>query len=174
MIQGEKVNLRPLTKHDLALFEAWANDADFHSEFNSFGLRSPNYIEKGFAEDGLISPKRGSLLIVNKNGEVLGDISYHQVSYGPNEGSRGYNIGLSLIPAQRGKGYGVEAQRLLAAYLFATYNISRVEATTDITNLPEQRALEKAGFSREGVLRQAQWRNGAWHDMVQYSKLRHE
>jgi RimJ/RimL family protein N-acetyltransferase len=38
----------------------------------------------------------------------------------------------------------------------------------------EQRALEKAGFTREGVLRQAQWRSGGWHDQVMYSKLRGE
>ena len=50
----------------------------------------------------------------------------------------------------------------------------RVEASTDITNLAEQRALEKAGFTREGVLRKAQWRAGDWHDLVVYSLLRGE
>jgi aminoglycoside 6'-N-acetyltransferase len=50
----------------------------------------------------------------------------------------------------------------------------RVEAQTDVTNLAEQRALEKAGFTREGVLRKAQWRGGAYHDLVVYSKLRGE
>jgi aminoglycoside 6'-N-acetyltransferase len=63
---------------------------------------------------------------------------------------------------------------LLVAYLFATYPIARVQATTDVTNVAEQRALERAGFSREGVLRQAQFRAGAWHDLVMYSKLRDE
>jgi aminoglycoside 6'-N-acetyltransferase len=85
-----------------------------------------------------------------------------------------YNIGIALAPEQRGKGYGTAVQRLLAEYLFATYPIMRVEASTDLANLAEQRALEKAGFTREGVLRQAQWRNGGWHDMVVYSKLRGE
>lgn len=41
-----------------------------------------------------------------------------------------------------------------------------------MTNLPEQRALDKAGFTREGVLRGAQWRLGSWHDMVLFSRLR--
>ena len=67
-----------------------------------------------------------------------------------------------------------EAQELLAGYLFSVYPIMRVEASTDITNRAEQRALEKAGFTREGVLRKAQWRNGDWHDLVVYSKLRGE
>lgn len=67
-----------------------------------------------------------------------------------------------------------KAQQLLSAYLFAAFPIMRVEAVTDITNRPEQRALEKAGFTREGVIRKAQWRNGTWHDQVLYSKLRGE
>ena len=52
--------------------------------------------------------------------------------------------------------------------------IERVEASTDVENVPEQRALERAGFTREGVLRRAQWRAGDWHDVVLYSKLRGE
>ncbi len=50
----------------------------------------------------------------------------------------------------------------------------RVEAHTDVQNLAEQRALEKAGFTREGVTRQAQWRGGALHDGYLYSVLRSE
>jgi aminoglycoside 6'-N-acetyltransferase len=63
---------------------------------------------------------------------------------------------------------------LLAAYLFDTYPVMRVEASTDIANIPEQKALEKAGFTREGIMRGAQWRGGQWHDLVLYSKLRGE
>ncbi len=94
--------------------------------------------------------------------------------YGPGDASIAYNFGIVLAPEHRRKGYGVEAQRLLPAYLFSVYPIMRVEASTDITNLAEQRTLEKAGFTREGVLRKAQWRNGDWHDLVAYSKLRGE
>ena len=56
--------------------------------------------------------------------------------------------------------------------MLATYPVNRIEAATDVTNRAEQRSLEKAGFTREGVLRGAQWRNGRWNDMVVYSRLR--
>ncbi|MCW2707301.1 MAG: hypothetical protein JWM22_1143, partial [Frankiales bacterium] len=32
--------------------------------------------------------------------------------------------------------------------------------------------LERAGFQREGVLRGAQWRQGGWHDLVSFARLR--
>ena len=72
----------------------------------------------------------------------------------------------------RGLGYGTEAQRLLADYLFVNTEVNRVEASTDVQNFAEQRALEKAGFTRDGVLRGAQYRAGGWHDLAVYSILR--
>ncbi|GHO84942.1 GNAT family N-acetyltransferase [Dictyobacter formicarum] len=175
MLHGAKIYLRPLRQDDLRTIAGWINNSAFLSEFNFFGLRQEAQMEKRFLEDGLIGAQNGRLLVVaSDSDQVVGDINYHQRRYGPNDGSTTYNIGISLSPEHRNKGYGVEAQRLLAEYLFAVYPIMRVEAMTDITNIPEQRALEKAGFTREGVLRKAQWRNGDWHDIVVYSKLRGE
>ena len=175
MLYGDNVYLRPFTSADLPLFDQWANDLAFNSEFNSFGLERSGALEAGFAQAGLLDAPQGMLVVVLRDGDVVvGDVSYHQVRYGPNEGSRAYNIGITLAPEHRGKGYGVEAQQLLAAYLFATYPVMRVEAATDVANTAEQRALEKAGFTWEGIVRKAQWRAGAWHDLVLYSKLRGE
>ena len=64
------------------------------------------------------------------------------------------------------------AQRLLVRYLFAHTTAHRIEASTEADNLAEQRALEKAGFTREGICRAAGWRDGAWRDGVIYSILR--
>lgn len=72
----------------------------------------------------------------------------------------------------RGRGHGSAAQRLLVDYLFATRLVERIEAATDSENLAEQRSLEKAGFSREGTLRHAQFRDGEWRDIILYSRLR--
>ncbi len=59
-------------------------------------------------------------------------------------------------------------------YLFAHTQANRIQASTEITNVGEQRALEKAGFTREGVLRGAGFRDGQWRDGVLYSVLRDE
>lgn len=174
MIQGQKIRLRIVTPTDLALLETWENDLSVQSKYGSFGLRPSGLLERGFAEDGLLNAQRGNLLIVTHDETIVGSVSYHQARYGPNEGSTAYNIGISIAAEQRGRGYGTEAQKLLADYLFSTYPIMRVEASTDVENIPEQRALEKAGFTREGIVRQAQWRTGSWHDLVLYSKLRGE
>ncbi len=112
-------------------------------------------------------------MVVLEADEPVGDLSWHATSYGGNAGSTAYNIGIDLIPSARGRGIGSLAQRLLAEHLFATTSVHRVEASTDVTNVAEQRALEKAGFTREGILRGAQFRgDGVHHDLVSYAVLR--
>jgi RimJ/RimL family protein N-acetyltransferase len=61
---------------------------------------------------------------------------------------------------------------MVAEYLFRTFPVHRVQASTDVGNTAEQRALERAGFLREGVIRGAQWRLGSWRDLVSYARLR--
>ena len=107
-------------------------------------------------------------MLVEVDGAVVGDVSWHSVWYGPNEASRALNIGISLIPAARGRGLGTRAQRALLEHLFTTTGVQRVEASTDVDNVAEQRSLEKAGFRRDGLLRSAQGRADGRHDLVVY------
>jgi len=51
-------------------------------------------------------------------------------------------------------------------------SVNRVEAHTDVSNIAEQRALEGAGFTREGLVRGAQWRAGAYRDGYLYAIVR--
>ncbi len=119
-------------------------------------------------------PARSSVLSVldASTGELLGGVSWHAVDYGGTLGCSAWNIGIGLLPAARGRGVGAIAQRLLAEYLFDTTPLDRVEAGTDVENVAEQKALERAGFRREGVLRGTQLRGGTRHDLVHYGLLR--
>ena len=145
-------------------------------EFNDFGLPPGKTLAENLANGKrMLSPDRGQLLIERRSdGALIGDIGWHPVSYGPNPESRALNIGVSLIPEARGKGHGAEAQRLIAELLFRLYDVERIEASTDIDNIAEQRSLEKAGYTREGIVRRAQWRAGTHHDLVSYSTLRED
>jgi RimJ/RimL family protein N-acetyltransferase len=105
-------------------------------------------------------------------GRLLGATDWHVVSYGSTRSCAAWNFGITLLPGERGRGVGTIAQRLLAAHLFATTDLDRVEAGTDVDNVAERRALEKAGFREEGVVRGAQLRGGERTDMVIYGRLR--
>lgn len=108
--------------------------------------------------------------LVLHDGIVVGDLSAHSRWYGPTAGSRAMSIGISVDPEHRGRGFGTVAQRMLAELLHER-GIVRVEASTDVTNVSEQRALERAGFLFEGVLRGAQVRADGRHDLQLWSHL---
>jgi RimJ/RimL family protein N-acetyltransferase len=50
--------------------------------------------------------------------------------------------------------------------------VNRVEASCDVENTASQRALQKAGFRREGIARGAQFRAGAYHDLLLFGWVR--
>ena len=106
------------------------------------------------------------------DGTAIGSVSWIQIPYGPNQRSLAWSIGIVVLVEYRGRHYGASAQRLLAEELFERSDANRVQADTDVENLAEQRSLEYAGFTRDGVIRGAQWRRRAWHDRVIYGLLR--
>ena len=165
------VTLRAPTMDDVPLLDAWRGDPVAEGTYNDFGLgRRGSYRDAVAA--GTLTDGNGGLLMVVAGDEPIGTVTWRRASYGPTLESACWNVGVVRVPAGRGRGIGGIAQRLLADHLFATTEVNRIEASTDVTNVPEQRALEKAGFVREGVLRGAQFRAGAHHDMVGYSRLR--
>jgi RimJ/RimL family protein N-acetyltransferase len=167
-----RLRLRPATLADADVLDAWADSPEARGEFNDFGEQRTRSHAEMLAAGPLIDASHGELLVERvEDGALIGSVGWHAVWNGPTFGSRCWNIGISLLPEARGRGYGSEAQRMLADHLFATTDANRVEASTDVDNLAEQRALEKAGFRREGIARGAQHRAGTYHDLVIYARL---
>src|SRR6266498_3942311 len=96
MLRGTLIALRPVQVSDLPVLETWLNDEDPDGNFNQFGLSPSHALERIFNETGLLTDQQGRLLIVTPDNTVVGFVSYHQVVYGPNSGSRVYNIGIHL------------------------------------------------------------------------------
>jgi RimJ/RimL family protein N-acetyltransferase len=168
-----RIRLRDVTLADADLLDAWSADPASRSEFNDFDL-PPDAVPRDIVAKGPLRNEHNGVLIVERleDGASIGTVGWHKVRYGPNPESDAWNCGIELRREARGQGYGTEAQALLADYLFETTALNRVEASTDVENMPEQRSLEKAGWMREGVQRQAQYRAGEYHDLVTFSRLR--
>jgi RimJ/RimL family protein N-acetyltransferase len=134
---------------------------------NWAGFRDAGALERRFALDGFLGESDGRL-VVEADGPV-GFVSWRAVATAV---VKYWNIGIVLLPEFRGRGIGWRAQAMLCEYLFAHSPVQRLEAGTQPENTAEQKALEKAGFCKEGVLRSAEFREGAWRDIWIYSRLR--
>jgi hypothetical protein len=194
--QGERIRLRFVTRAETSLLRsAYGHDP---GGFNDFGdlpgaasadspgdqmASAAQGAEGGDVPGPIGRPQGDGDQVRNEHSGVLwvepldgsapvGTVEYHRVAYGPNMQSRAWMIGIDLRADGRGRGYGAEAQRLLADWLLEKTSANRVEAQTDVENVAEVRSLEKAGFTREGILRGAQFRAGGFHDLVVFSRVR--
>ncbi|MEU6076485.1 bifunctional pyridoxamine 5'-phosphate oxidase family protein/GNAT family N-acetyltransferase [Micromonospora sp. NPDC047074] len=100
-------------------------------------------------------------------GAVVGTTSFYEVD--PER--RAVAIGYTFLgrPWWR-TGINTEAKLLLLTHAFEELGAARVVWHTDIRNERSQRAIERLGATREGVLRMHKIRpDGSWRDTVQYS-----
>lgn len=167
------VELRPFRRDELEIWQRFATDPDAVGEFNWTGFRSSERAVERFEQDGMLSPERSELAVVDE-GQIVGVVQWVAGGYDGSSQGWCWRIGCTLLPEHRGRGIGTEAQRLLVEYLFATTPAVRIEADTDVDNRAERACLEKIGFTQEGVLRRVGFRAGSWRDVVRYSLLRGE
>ena len=167
MLEGKNVNLRIMEKEDLPLFAEWLNKPEVFGEYNPLHQMSRTEVEKiseNYHEEKLF-------IIEKKDGSRIGFIAHFYVLH---VAGRQLEIGYSLLPNERGKGYCSEAIKIMADYLFLSKDTGRIQAQTDPRNIASQKVLEKAGFKNEGTLRKSFFMRGEWRDAYIYSILREE
>lgn len=80
-------------------------------------------------------------------------------------------FGYWAAPGARGRGYTSRALRLLAAWTLDELKLPRLQLGTLPGNTASERVAEKAGFSREGVLRSYLDQRGERRDVLMWSLL---
>jgi RimJ/RimL family protein N-acetyltransferase len=101
-------------------------------------------------------------------GELIGDLGLHFVAADTVE------FGVTLSPAQQGRGLAAEAVRAALALVFDTLGRHRAYASVDPRNLACVKLLERLGMRKEAHFRES-WRDGdAWADDAIYAMLARE
>jgi aminoglycoside 6'-N-acetyltransferase len=169
VISGARTNLRVPNKDDFEWLVVELNKPLSRGQWSGFFLRNPAEIERDLFDPSPAAA--GDLIIEDKQGRRLGLASWSQVD----PISRNAAMEISIFdPGDRGKGFGLEAHRLLVDHLFRHRGLHRIEILSALENEPEQKLLERLRFQREGVLRKARFAQGAWHDLAVYALLEEE
>ncbi len=103
---------------------------------------------------------------IDINGELAGGVGLANIEQHKAE------IGYWLAEQHWGKGIMTRAVRLVCSFGVNELNLRRIYAPVFVDNKASARVLEKAGFSREGLMRKLEKKDGRLIDAFTYAKVK--
>jgi RimJ/RimL family protein N-acetyltransferase len=163
-LEDDEVRLRPFDEDDIEALVACLNDPEI-----SRWTRIPfPYTEADAHEFLEATAERAFAITDRRSGEVLGGIGLRMPSEGVGE------VGYWVKREARGRGVATRALRLVARWALEEQKLVRVQLTAEPGNAASLRVAEKAGFTREGLLRRSLNFGGERRDAFMFSLLAEE
>ncbi|MCU0642816.1 MAG: GNAT family N-acetyltransferase [bacterium] len=158
---GVKIYLRPIEAEDAKFLSKGENDPAVR-EALFLALPISLISEQEKVEQYIKSKDAIVLIIVEKEtNQPVGQTAFFRIDYI----SRSAIFYLAILdPVHWSKGFGSEATKLMVDYAFKTLNLNRIQLHVCAENAPAIKIYERIGFNKEGVLRQAMFRNGNYVD----------
>jgi diamine N-acetyltransferase len=180
MIIGNRIRFRGVERSDLPTFVTWLNDPAIkpgimiHHPFSQAE-------EENWYEEMIKLPVDQHVMGIEaretdtedseEQWKLIGSLAFNQIDWRNRAAEFGIMIGDKTY---WNRGYGTEAVRLLVNHGFTTLNLNRIFLRVYENNPRAIRAYEKAGFVHEGRLRQAEFRDGKYIDVLMMSVLKDE
>lgn len=172
-IRGERVVLRPMAASDAA--SMWADAYD--DEINHFTGTHADFTEEQIVEwcsTRADQDDRLDLAVTDPTtGAWFGEVVVNE--WDPDNRSCSFRIALS--GGARDRGVGTEATQLIVDHVFDEINdplVHRISLEVYDFNVRALAVYERVGFIREGVLRDALYWQGEYHDAIVMSMLRRD
>jgi RimJ/RimL family protein N-acetyltransferase len=171
VLRGKKVILRALERDDLKPLHTLAQNVDL--VLLSDGAWGPEPLaawEKNF--DKHLEDRDRHEFIIEADGKIIGSMELHPDA---NRRAGSGELGIAIYdPEYLGKGYGRDAIETFLDWTFRILNFRRIKLETLATNERALRCYEACGFRREGLLREDEYTNGRYQDIVAMGLLRSE
>ena len=177
MIIGDRIRFRAIEKEDLPLFVRWLNDPDVRQ---GLSMRYPLSLaeeENWFAAMIKRPPEERPMAIeIQPDPEkddwvFVGNCGFINTNWEDRSAEIGIHIGEKAYWDQ---GHGTRAMELVLKFGFDSLNFHRIYLRVFETNHRAIRSYEKAGFVLEGKMREAQFLNGSYVDVLFMSMLQPE
>lgn len=165
MLSGDKVFLRARHETDVPILHAELyNDVATRSRADSRPWRpiSPGTPASPYAVTAPSDDAACFSVVELSSNDLAGEA----LLWGIDLHNRTAHLGISLRPAFRGKGLGVDVVRVLCHYGFTVRGLHRLQIETLADNTAMLTAATKNGFTQEGSLRKAAWVQGAFTDEI--------
>jgi len=169
-LKGDTLYLRPLHETDISgKYRYWLNDPEI-VQYNSHG-RFPMTPDKlaSFVELAKKSNTSLVLAVVDLETDLhIGNVSLQAINWIDRNAEIAFLLGEKDF---WGKGVMLEAGTLLLQHGFNTLNLHRIYCATSAENMGMQRLSEKLGMELEGRRKDAIFKQGNYHDIIEYGIL---
>jgi len=165
------VRLEPLAPHHADGLRAAAIDGALW-ELRITSVPEPHGVD-AYIERALAMPDRVAFAVLDAStGAVMGSTSYHDILPAVDR----VEIGWTWYAKSRQRSHvNTSCKLLMLSHAFDTLGCAVVGWRTDIFNFASQKAIERLGAKKDGVIRHhAVRRDGSVRDTVMYSLLRGE
>ncbi|MFW6082590.1 MAG: GNAT family N-acetyltransferase [Chloroflexota bacterium] len=173
MIVGERVRLRPVKRDDLHCYVDWFSDPQVRRYMDKVLPVSLAQQERWFEDlqERIQRREVVMLAIETRDGTHIGNISLFDINWKDRGAELGITIGNRDYWSQ---GYGCDSVRTMLGLAFRDLNFHRVCLRVHGDNIRGIRCYEKAGFKKEGTLRESVFRDGTYLDVIVMGILRSE
>ena len=167
-IVGKYVYLRPIAKSDMHKgWLKWINDPDHRA--NLFGVFPVTEKDlKNYFNAQKLPESAMFAICIKRNNKYIGNIRLSSIDFVNKRCSFGRLIG---DKNSQGKGYGSEALILVLRYAFETLGMNRVYSAIAKENNASFKSNIKVGMKKEGLLKEALFKNGKFIDEIIFSIL---
>ncbi|CAL4927791.1 unnamed protein product [Urochloa decumbens] len=167
--RADAVTLRPFDLADVDAMMAWASDPAV-TAFMTWDAYTSRDALLAFMRDAVLPHPWFRAICLDSGGGEESRRPVGAVSVTPTDDRCRAELCVVVARAHWGKGVATAALKRAVAAAFADLEgVERVEALVDADNAASRRALEKAGFQREALLRSYCVVKGKLRDMVIYS-----
>jgi len=172
-ITGARVSLRPISLADCSeRYVTWLRDPAVNQYLETRWVEQTLASVRAFVVAVSADPSSHLMAITDaETGRHIGNIKIGPVRQHHDNADLSYFIGDRDF---WGRGYATEAIQLAIRLGFERLQLHRLQAGTYASNIGGARALEKAGFIRDAVLRQRLRGTSGWEDHIWYRLLKEE
>ncbi len=171
MINGSLTYLRPIIEEDIESVYKATKDEEIRYMTGTTNTFTIEDIKKHYERVNKDDSRYDFAICLKESNLIIGDLTISDIDERDNKA--GFRIALHNLESL-GKGYGTEAVKLAIYFAFEELKLNRLQLEVFSHNPRGVKAYEKAGFTIEGILRQAIYINNQYSDEIIMGILREE
>ncbi|GAB6930419.1 GNAT family protein [Paenibacillus sp. JCM 10914] len=170
-IEGNGIRLRPVREDELEVYYALLLDPESNRLTGTQQEISKESVAAWIQNIRMEHADRVDMMIaVEATDELIGEVVLNEID----SVNRSANIRILISNQHSNRGFGTEAIKLMLQHGFEQVGLHRIELGVYEFNPRAIHVYEKIGFKREGILRDALYWNGEFHDMIMMSMIEDE